>query len=184
MLGWLRTGFRYLGAGLGRPRGTRVQNPEHFTRRWNIRSNRWSKLNRTTRLGEITFHRGNAALSLRCPATWRFRCVHRRARCPTSLVRVSSDARFIGRCVYSTTPPTKYVPSIRSLPLFFFLGKAWITTASGLFLLFYRVYRCVNGRRFQFRRVLRLDWKNYVWNFRSVVSWILVLSYFIPYLYS
>lgn len=119
MLGWLRTGFRYLGAGLGRPRGTRVQNPEHFTRRWNIRSNRWSKLNRTTRLGEITFHRGNAALSLRRPATWRFRCVHRRARCPTSLVRVSSDARFIGRCVYSTTPPTKYVPSIRSLPFFF-----------------------------------------------------------------
>lgn len=88
-------------------------------RRWNIRSNRWSKLNRTTRLGEITFHRGNAALSLRRPATWRFRCVHRRARCPTSLVRVSSDARFIGRCVYSTTPPTKYVPSIRSLPFFF-----------------------------------------------------------------
>lgn len=145
MLGWLRTGFRYPEQASAdreeRARArTSVQNPEHFTRGGNIRSKCWDRI-------EIESYN---------PARWNHvspeeHSIITRPRgdfdacigelVARLLVRVSTDARFIGRRVFIERPRVyeTYVPSIRSLSFslfFFFLEKVGLRPTR-FFVLFY-----------------------------------------------
>lgn len=163
---WLASNwFPIPGAGLGRPRGTRA-------RAFRIRSTLHaagifvpsvgigSKLNRTTRLTVKSRFTGGAQYYH--SATWWFRCVHRRARCPTSRSRVHWREIYWTTCVYWTTPCVRNVCSFDTISLFLSLFFSWKRLDyDRLDFLYYFIVniRCLNGRRFQFRRILRSDWK-------------------------
>lgn len=144
---WLASNwFPIPGAGLGRPRGTRA-------RAFRIRSTLHaagifvpsvgigSKLNRTTRLTVKSRFIGGAQYYH--SATWWFRCVHRRARCPTSRSRVHWREIYWTTCVYWTTPCVRNVCSFDTISLFlfffFFLEKVGLRPTR-FFVLFYREY--------------------------------------------
>lgn len=166
---WLASNwFPIPGAGLGRPRGTRARAYERsesgalYTRReysfqvlgsdrnWIVQpASRWNHVSPEEH-SIITRPRGDFDA-----------CIGELVA--RLLVRVSTDARFIGRRVFIERPRVyeTYVPSIRSLSFSFFFFSWKRLDYDRLDFLYYFIVniRCLNGRRFQFRRILRSDWK-------------------------
>lgn len=168
MLGWLRTGFRYPEQASAdreeRARArTSVQNPEHFTRGGNIRSKCWDRIeieSYNPPHGEITFHRrstvlslGHVVISMRAQASslpdFSFAC---------PLTRDLLD----DVCLLNDPVCTKrmFLRYDLSLSLSFFFSWKRLDYDRLDFLYYFIVnIRCLNRRRFQFRRILRSDWK-------------------------
>lgn len=146
---WLASNwFPIPGAGLGRPRGTRARAYERsesgalYTRREYSFQVLGSDRNWIVQPGSVK-SRFTGGAQYYHSATWWFRCVHRRARCPTSRSRVHWREIYWTTCVYWTTPCVRNVCSFDTISLFlfffFFLEKVGLRPTR-FFVLFYREY--------------------------------------------